>query len=472
MENFAFVPRVHTEEYRYDLPPERIAAYPLDDRAGSKLLVAALRQQRSECQMEGQIECHTECHTECYTECYIEHHGFRNITTILPSRTLLVMNDSRVIAARIQMQKPTGGAAEVLCLQSLHPSHDPAVAMLECGSSTWLCMVGGRNVKKGTTLHLERNGIRLEARIVERSEQSSTEALVRFSWQPEHLSFAEWLDICGEVPLPPYIKRSAEASDKERYQTVYAKHEGSVAAPTAGLHFTNDVLQALERNGVRTERVTLHVGAGTFKPMTSSEANNHTMHYERICVARRTIEMLIAQREDALPLVAVGTTSVRTLESLYWWGVRLLANDGNAQAATELTIAQWDAYRMNAEFPTLAAQPMPNAATALRAVLAWMQQHELQLVEGETQLMIMPGYRFQLCDALITNFHQPASTLMLLVAAFLSDEHGTSHWRTVYDAALAEQYRFLSYGDSSLLIANAEYFEHLFKANTAERLPS
>ncbi len=451
MENFAFVPKVPTEEYRYDLPPERIAAYPLDDRASSKLLVAVLRQGSRQ-------------NDEQRYHCHIEHHGFRAITTLLPQRTLLVMNDSRVIAARIAMQKPTGGAAEVFCLQALHPSHDPAVAMLERGSSTWLCMVGGRNVKKGTTLHVERNGIRLEARIIERGEQSSTEALVRFSWQPEHISFAECLDTCGEVPLPPYIKRSAEPSDKERYQTVYAKYEGSVAAPTAGLHFTNDVLQALESNGVRTERVTLHVGAGTFKPMTSTEAKNHTMHYERMSVRRSTVETLLAQRAERLPLVAVGTTSVRTLESLYWWGVRLLANDGNVQATTELTIAQWDAYRMNAELGNDMTQPLPSAATALQVVLDWMQWHELQSIEGETQLMIMPGYRFQLCDALITNFHQPASTLMLLVAAFLSDEHGTSHWRTVYEAALAEQYRFLSYGDSSLLIANAEHFEHLFKA--------
>jgi S-adenosylmethionine:tRNA ribosyltransferase-isomerase len=441
-----FIPRLATEEFDYALPAERIAAYPLADRASSKLLVAELST------------------NDAAAHCTIAHKQFRDIVDVLPTGAMLVMNDSRVIAARIQMHKTSGGAAELLCLQPVFPSIDPAVTMLTEHSCRWLCMVGGRNIHDGMRLvrehgeqHDNDQKVQLTATIL---SKQGMEALVEFTWTPEQMSFAEVLDTFGEMPLPPYIKRNAEPSDKERYQTVYAAHEGSVAAPTAGLHFTTDVLKALQTKGVTTERLTLHVGAGTFKPMTSEQASDHEMHFERIAVSRRTVEALAEQarrRKDAggNHIVAVGTTSMRTLESLYWWGVRLMINDGDARKMTELMLAQWDAYRLQA-WCEAELEGLPSPALALHSIAAWMHEHGLATLTGETQMMIVPTYPFMLCDALVTNFHQPHSTLILLVAAFLTDAHGNSHWREVYDAALADTYRFLSYGDSSLLIVPRE----------------
>jgi S-adenosylmethionine:tRNA ribosyltransferase-isomerase len=444
MENLPFVPeisipQISTDQYEYELPADRIAAYPLADRAASKLLVAELHP-RDE-------------------RCTIAHKQFRDIVDVLPAGAMLVINDSRVIAARIPMQKESGGAAEVLCLQPVFPSIDPAVTMLVGHSCRWMCMVGGRSIHNGTRLVVERNNVKLTATVM---SKIGAEALVEFTWEPAgmrhtEVSFAEVLDTLGEIPLPPYIKRAVEASDKERYQTIYAAHEGSVAAPTAGLHFTEEVLQGLAAKGVASQRVTLHVGAGTFKPMTANDAREHEMHHERIAVAFETVEAIseqVRRRGDAggNHVVAVGTTSMRTLESLYWWGVRLVLNDNNARAASELKLAQWDAYRLQA-LCNAESRELPSAALALHSVAQWMHEQGLTMLSGETQMMIVSGYRFTMCDALVTNFHQPHSTLILLVAAFLADAHGNSHWREVYEAALRNGYRFLSYGDSSLLIA-------------------
>jgi S-adenosylmethionine:tRNA ribosyltransferase-isomerase len=259
------------------------------------------------------------------------------------------------------------------------------------------------------------------------------------------------LERLGHIPLPPYIKRDDDDSDKQRYQTVYAAHDGSVAAPTAGLHFTERVLEDLANKGVLRTHVTLHVGAGTFKPMSGAEAREHTMHEERIFVGREVIAQLAGQceqyeRNGEKPIVAVGTTSVRTLESLYWWGVRLFTSDGDARESDTLEIRQWDAFRLRHTF----GEKLPSSSDALEAVLDWMHSKQIDVLTGETQIMIAPGYTFAICQGLITNFHQPESTLMLLVAAFLT-VNGDSKWRMVYDAALKNNYRFLSYGDSSLL---------------------
>lgn len=459
----SYIPTVRVEDFDYDLPPERIAERPLPNRSDSNLLVAELHA----------------------NDIHIVHRKFADITEILPHSSMVVMNNSRVIAARIPMQKESGGAAEVLCLQPVAPSSDPAVAMLARQSCRWLCMVGGRNIHEGAQLRLrvagtsERASEReqkseepLKQKQAEEPEQyvelvatvvsrAASEAVVEFSWNQPTMSFAEVLHQCGQIPLPPYIKRAAEADDTERYQTVYAEHDGSVAAPTAGLHFTPSMLSELHAKGVRQQYVTLHVGAGTFKPMTSAEAKDHAMHYERIAVERAVIEALAEQtrlRHDAggHHLIAVGTTSMRTLESLYWWGVRLIAKDGtgsqNPRRMRELVVEQWDAFRLRAQFKH-EQRFLPQAALAFEAVLTWMREHSLDAVSGQTQLMIVPGYVFAVCDALVTNFHQPHSTLMLLVAAFLTDSYGQTHWRAVYNAALANGYRFLSYGDASLLIA-------------------
>jgi S-adenosylmethionine:tRNA ribosyltransferase-isomerase len=312
-------------------------------------------------------------------------------------------------------------------------------------------MIGGRKIQVGDILTLNvqtpRHSFILSAEIL---AKEGAEAEVKFTWTPENISFAECLQACGHVPLPPYIKRDDEASDKDRYQTVYAAHDGSVAAPTAGLHFTERVLADLRAKHVREERVTLHVGAGTFKPMNADNAAEHVMHEERIYVESSTIATLAKQVEKHeqtknAPVIAVGTTSMRTLESLYWWGVLLATGQMGASDARELNIRQWDGFQFAEK-----ESELPSASTALRAVHQWMEHHKMDTLTGETQIMIAPGYTFRICNGLITNFHQPHSTLILLVAAFLADGKN-SLWRAVYNEALERDYRFLSYGDSSLL---------------------
>jgi S-adenosylmethionine:tRNA ribosyltransferase-isomerase len=437
-ENLSYIPTIHVADYSYNLPADRIAAYPLAERDASKLLIADMR--------------FTDMRQGETNLPVIHHRHFRNIVEEIPASALVIANDSRVIAARIEMQKSTGGHAEVLCLQPVAPSPDPAITLQSKERCRWQCMVGGRKIATGDVLSaalLTKHGeITLSATII---VKESAEALVEFTWDDEEMRFAEVLESLGHVPLPPYIKREDEASDKERYQTVYAAHSGSVAAPTAGLHFTERVLGEMEQKGIQRAHVTLHVGAGTFKPMSGTEAHEHVMHEERICVPKAVLEGLAAQlmrheHKGQSPVVAVGTTSMRTLESLYWWGVRLLTLDGDARERDMLDIRQWDAFRLQDRF----REKLPPASVALLTVQEWLQTRRLDAVVGETQVMIAPGYGFRVCHGLITNFHQPESTLMLLVAAFLT-VNGVSAWRNVYETALANDYRFLSYGDSSLL---------------------
>ena len=434
----SFIPHLTTNDYTYDLPEHRIAAHPLAERDASNLLIADLR--------DAQLS--------------LRHSIFRSLAEELPPATMLVVNDSRVIAARILMQKLSGGRAEVLCLSPIaaeaHEHADYARALQTQGRVQWWCMVGGRKIQAGDVLTLTfprtsqtaHETVLLEANIL---RKIGAEADVEFSWKPANITFAECLEACGHVPLPPYIKREDEAADKERYQTVYAAHDGSVAAPTAGLHFTSRVLADLAAKGIREERVTLHVGAGTFKPMTSATIAEHAMHEERVFVEYRTITALAEQlrrhaETGTAPIVAVGTTSMRTLESLYWWGLQLLNNPNTFQTASELAVKQWDAFQALQTHPAL---PAPNLVFTRLA--EWMQFHHLDTLTGETGIMIAPGYPFQVCDGLITNFHQPESTLILLVAAFLTSGANTQVWRSVYNEALQNGYRFLSYGDSSLL---------------------
>jgi S-adenosylmethionine:tRNA ribosyltransferase-isomerase len=447
----ASAPHILTHDYTYTLPEEQIAMHPLAERDASKLLIADLRVAASE-----------------GNHIRLRHSTFRNLAEELPQGTMLVMNDSRVIAARIQMQKTSGGKAEVLCLYpiSLVPEHkaDYDLTLQAQGSTQWRCMVGGRRIQAGDILSLTfatpHHTIHLQATIL---RKNGSEADVEFMWQPGHITFAECLQYCGHVPLPPYIKREDEESDTQRYQTVYAAHDGSVAAPTAGLHFTDRVLSELRTKGIAEERVTLHVGAGTFKPMTSENVVEHVMHEERIYVEHRAIIRLAEQlqkhsQSHNAPVVAVGTTSMRTLESLYWWGIRLMSIQNLFEEATELRVQQWDAFHFTKHFQQT-SQELPAPDKVFMRLAEWMRFHNLETLTGDTGIMIAPGYPFQVCHGLITNFHQPQSTLILLVAAFLTDESGSenaplSHWRTVYDAALQDGYRFLSYGDSSLLWRN------------------
>lgn len=396
------------QDFTYDLPPERIAAHPLADRDGSRLLQ--------------------------YREGRITDHYFRDLPGMLPEGALLVMNDTRVVNARLLFRRDTGAVIEVFCLE---PDGEGSVeqAFQQRGEVVWRCALGNAKRWKddvlGQLYRAPRGEVQLFAQRLGRVDGSER---VRLSWLPAELTFAEVLERAGDIPLPPYLQREAEAADSERYQTVYAQHAGSVAAPTAGLHFTPAVLEALRGKGVEQHRLTLHVGAGTFLPVKSDTMAGHAMHQERVQVKRETV-IALAEAAGQRPVVAVGTTTLRTLESLYWHGVTIIR--GGEPAA--LDVDQWDPYGHG-------RGTVPSAREALLAVRQWMDQRDLDEVAGITRLLIAPGYQVRMANALVTNFHQPQSTLLLLVAAFIGPA-----WRRVYDHALAQGYRFLSYGDGSLL---------------------
>lgn len=399
---------IRIADVTYTLPAERIAPHPLPQREASRLLV--------------------------YRDGTIRDRHFHDLPDLLPPAALLVMNDTRVVNARLHFTKDTGARIEVFCLE---PDGGGPVeeAYRSTGEVRWRCTLGNaKRWKHGPLGHMFRSSLGDVQLFAERLPEQGEGALVRFTWVPETLTFAEVLHRAGEVPLPPYMNREAAVADSERYQTVYARHEGSVAAPTAGLHFTPAVLEALQAKGITPAHVTLHVGAGTFRPVHAETMAGHTMHQERIQVARSVVEQL-RDAVGARPLVVTGTTSLRTLESLYWHGARVLGGSD----PEELDVTQWEPYSRDPE-------EQPGTREALSAVLRWMDDRELDEVMGSTRLLIAPGYRVRLADALITNFHQPGSTLLLLVAAFVGPD-----WRRIYDHALANDYRFLSYGDSSLL---------------------
>ncbi|RAV99187.1 S-adenosylmethionine:tRNA ribosyltransferase-isomerase [Pseudochryseolinea flava] len=392
-------PQLFIKDYTYDLPHERIAKFPLEKRDDSKLLV--------------------------YQAGQIEHAAFRNILDFLPSNSFLVFNDTKVIPARLHFTKETGASIETFLLHPLLPSTLVVEAMIAHPSATWQCTIG--NLKKwttGTILQKKLGSTTLEAHLIDREK-----GVVEFRWNSSQ-SFAEIVSLSGETPLPPYLKRDVESSDKERYQTVYAHHDGAVAAPTAGLHFTDKILSAIQQQKMSTDFVTLHVSAGTFQPVKAEVASEHTMHEEQIIVRRETIINLLKANHFIVP---VGTTAMRTLESLYWFGVRLL-ND----PAASFSIHQDEPYTI---------KQSATRTQILERILQQMDKKGIDMLTGETSIFIMPGYQFRMCDGLITNFHQPGSTLILLVAALVGDD-----WKKIYHEAMTNDYRFLSYGDSSLLL--------------------
>ena len=404
--------QLRIQDFHYELPAIRIAPEPLPDRAASRLLV--------------------------YRGGAIQNKTFRDLPGELPAGALLIFNDTRVVRARLLARRPTGGVVELFCLEPVAPHRALEPALQQTGHATWRCLVGnGRRWRSGpvqldftteagqpATLWAERQA----------SEASGT-SLIDLRWEPVALPFAEVLRAAGHLPLPPYLNRPDTAQDAVRYQTVYAAREGAVAAPTAGLHFTPDVLAALAAQGTASGYVTLHVGAGTFQPVKAATMADHPMHAEPIIVQASLLRQLLTHiaAPGAGPLLAVGTTSLRTLESLYWLGAALARNP-----AAPLVVGQWQPYEPAADLP---------ATAALLALLAHLETTGSEALEASTQLLIAPGYRFRLVQGLITNFHQPESTLLLLVAALLGPG-----WRAVYDHALAHGYRFLSYGDSSLLL--------------------
>ena len=401
---------IRISEFNYPLPDERIAKFPLPVRDQSKLLL--------------------------YRHGEVSEDVFTSLPDYLPANSLMIFNNTKVIQARLHFHKETGALIEVFCLEPIRPN-DYALNFQQTEHAAWLCMIG--NLKKWKEGTLKREMVvkgKPLTLTAERGARHGTSHWVDFRWNNPKVTFADILEVFGELPIPPYLNRETQESDKETYQTVYSKIKGSVAAPTAGLHFTPRVLDALRGKGVEPEELTLHVGAGTFKPVKSEEIEGHEMHTEYISVNRSTLEKLVAHEGKA---IAVGTTSVRTLESLYHIGVTLLNNPDATEE--DLHVKQWQPYEMT---PETAATP---AVDALQAIIAYLDRHHMETLHTSTQIIIAPGYEYRIVKAMVTNFHQPQSTLLLLVSAFL---HGD--WRKIYDYALAHDFRFLSYGDSSLLI--------------------
>ena len=396
------------KDFTYSLPEERIAKYPLAERDASKLLI--------------------------YKEGNITEDIYRNIVDHIPANSLLVFNDTKVVEARLLFQKATGGIIEIFCLEPHEHYPDITSAMLQHEKVLWHCLIGGASKwKHGQILEKKivhnSNELILNARYVEKTGDSF---IVELSWNKSDLSFAEVLHLFGAIPLPPYIKREAETSDAERYQTVYANYEGSVAAPTAGLHFTETVFKSLQEKNIQKDFVTLHVGAGTFKPVKSETMQDHEMHAEYFTVSGSLIQNLIDHLDKNI--IAIGTTSLRTLESLYWLGHQLAT--GNRQLTNELT--QWEVYdRIGNNI---------SSKESLQNLINWMNEKEIETLTAKTEIIIAPDYQFKIVNGLITNFHQPQSTLLLLVSSFIGNT-----WRKVYDYALNKDFRFLSYGDGSLL---------------------
>ncbi len=397
---------VRIADYTYELPDERIARFPLAERDAARLLVF----------------------DEAGT---IEDDIFRRLPVHLPEGSTLVLNTAKVVRARMMFQKPSGGLIEVFCLEP-HPQYaDISTAMAIRGEVFWQCMVGGAaKWKDGITLSLQAGEITVWADLHARNRADFT---IHFRWEPADMTWAEVMEATGMVPLPPYLGRDADDGDVESYQTLFATHEGSVAAPTASLHFTPGVLDSLERMGINTVGVTLHVGAGTFRPIKGERAGEHEMHGEWIEVSVETLEHLIAARD--YPVIAGGTTALRTLESLYWLGCKAASKPDISPA--DLRLSQWEWCDSPSSF---------GPREALLALRDWLQRQQHTRLITRTEILITPGYRFRMADALITNFHQPQSTLILLVAAFIGNA-----WKRVYDYALKHDFRFLSYGDASLL---------------------
>ena len=418
---------IKISDYNYDLPDERIAKFPIAQRDHSKLLV--------------------------YKHGEVSDDVFHHLPTYLPQGSLMIFNNTKVIQARLHFRKETGALIEVFLMEPAEPT-DYELMFQTTGHCSWLCMIG--NLKKwkegslkrdfeikGNKLTLSASMRRGDALGSEAQEMvakgGGTNYWVDFDWDNDKVSFAEILEAVGELPIPPYLNRKTEESDKTTYQTVYSKIKGSVAAPTAGLHFTDAVLKDLDAHGIDREEVTLHVGAGTFKPVKSLEIEGHQMHTEYIVVHRRSLEKLI---KHECRVIAVGTTSVRTIESLYYMGVHLLKHpEANEE---DLHVKQWDPYELSEDGNLVdGITPMQ----AIQAIIDYLDRNGLEALHSSTQIIIAPGYQYKIVKMLVTNFHQPQSTLLLLVSAFLKGD-----WKKVYDYALSHDFRFLSYGDSSLLI--------------------
>jgi S-adenosylmethionine:tRNA ribosyltransferase-isomerase len=383
------------KDFSYQLNADRIAMHPLNKRDASKLLV--------------------------YKSDQIEEYTFNDLPNLLPEKSILFFNNTKVVHARLLFQKESGATIEIFCLNAVSEGE---------GEAVWHCMVGNAKRWKGEILKLALGEYIIYA---EKQELVHDYFKIKFTWQPQEDSFYQVIEHLGKLPLPPYINRVATDEDEHRYQTVYAKHDGSVAAPTAGLHFTDDIFNQLELRGIKCETLTLHVGAGTFKPVKAETMQAHEMHREQITITKQNLLYILNYIENYI--IPVGTTSMRTLESIYWLGVKLYMKQA---MPNNIWVRQWDPYDIDTNL---------SANEAIKSVLAEMDRLETEVMIGYTEIMIAPSYEFRICKGLITNFHQPESTLLLLVAAFVRGD-----WRQIYNYALSHEFRFLSYGDSSLLL--------------------
>ena len=392
-------------DFDYPLPEDRIAKHPLDERDRSKLLL--------------------------YKDSSIGEDIFNNISDYLPENSLILFNNTKVVQARLLFKRVTGAQIEVFLLEPIAPS-DYVLSFSSTTKVLWKCIVGNLKKWKEEVLQIPipTTSSTLNAK---RINNLSEGIEIELSWDDSSLSFARIVELCGNIPIPPYLNRDAESEDKERYQTIYAKPEGSVAAPTAGLHFTDKIFKSLKDKNIDIEYVTLHVGAGTFKPVKANSISEHEMHTEHFIVKKSTIEKLLNHNGKR---VVVGTTSLRTLESIYWLGVKAIEDKLNEH----LVVSQWESYELSQNI---------SIDDALKALKEFMINRNIEYLSASTQILIVPGYRIRMADALITNYHQPKSTLLLLVAAFIGDD-----WKKVYNYAMSHDFRFLSYGDSSLLIRN------------------
>ena len=398
---------IDINDYHYDLPSDRIAQYPAGKRDGSQLLI--------------------------FKNDRISKDTFRKIDDYLPPGSLLVFNNTRVIRARILFQKATGANIEILCLEPLSP-FDYTLSFSSKEPVEWKCIVGNlKKWKSGILTTLFKYNSNLYTLSAERLQSDGETCRIKFSWNSCGISFGEVIESAGHIPLPPYINREEKKEDIERYQTVYSSVKGSVAAPTAGLHFTDYVFKKIRERGINTVELTLHVGAGTFQPVKATDIYKHEMHCEHFSVDAKTIELILANYGK---VIAVGTTSVRTLESLYWLGVKLIQNP--LENSKNLSLGQWDAYRMSKGVSVM---------ESLGALLNFMNQFNVSYLQAGTSIMIVPGYEFRIIDGMITNFHQPRSTLLLLISAWTGNK-----WKDIYNFALNNKFRFLSYGDSSILL--------------------
>ena len=401
---------ISIKDYHYDLPFERIAKYPLPERDESKLVV--------------------------YKNGNLIESAYKHLDDFLPDNTLLFFNNTKVIPARLFFKTSTDKTIELFCLESAINTTDVYGEMLQTNSVKWKCIVGGVAKWKDPFIYLTTGQLQIKAQLIERLNDCF---IVEFSWEPGDKSFSEVLQMAGAIPIPPYLKRSSESIDGLRYQTLYAKNEGSVAAPTAGLHFTERLMHKLTTKNSIPHYITLHVGAGTFKPVKAEAMADHEMHREFIEVSLSVIETILVSADKTIG--AVGTTSLRTIESLYWLGVKAHLN--STIKLEELIVNQWDPYQLN--------QHQISVQIAVQSLYNYLVKHQLKSLYTQTSLLIVPGYDFKIIKALVTNFHQPESTLILLVAAFIGED-----WRKVYQYALDHEFRFLSYGDGCLLFKNTE----------------